>query len=518
MTESKTTSNRIYKAILIVTIVLQVIAALYFCTLKTGYHFDENYSYYSTNVTYGLVPTDGEWMPGSAISEEFKVTPGYGFHYGMVKLMQTYDVHPPFYYFVLHTICSFMPGVFSKWQGLAVNLIFFVLSLIMLKKIADIVGRDNPYITYFTVALFGFSPAVLSGITFIRMYMMLTFLCFLCLYAHLKDKLWLIAITTYIGFLTHYYFAVFLFFVAAFTTLYLFFNKDTRKKSFIYAGTVIGSMLLAVITYPTCLGHIFRGYRGTEAIGAFLDLGNLKERAGLFIGLLEEYVLCRSFYVIIMLLIVLYVSYSYAWNKGKLGIERREFNFPFALSLTVLVGYFLVVLKTALTNAEEAVRYEMPVYGILILILVYGIVTLLTGLIKNKYVVLGLFALILLMQFIGLGSNKVLFLYPEEADEVNFAATHKSDDIAYIYNYVNSWMIWDNAHELETYDDIFFIEMNHEGDIDDSRITNSDHIYAYVMRYDDADTMLNKLIESNPNISTATLLEERLYVDIYELR
>ena len=40
-----------------------------------------------------------------------------------------------------------------------------------------------------------------------------------------------------------------------------------------------------------------------------------------------------------------------------------------ALMLTVFVtmGYFLVVAKTALLNAEEAIRYEMPIYGLLIL-------------------------------------------------------------------------------------------------------------------------------------------------------
>ncbi|MFR3249822.1 MAG: hypothetical protein ACLTQL_01595 [Eisenbergiella sp.] len=43
---------------------------------KTGFHYDEYYSYYSSNVTIGLVPTDREWKPGSEIYNEFAVLPG----------------------------------------------------------------------------------------------------------------------------------------------------------------------------------------------------------------------------------------------------------------------------------------------------------------------------------------------------------------------------------------------------------------------------------------------------------
>ena len=103
---------------------LQLIAAFYFCTRKTGFHYDEYYSYYSSNVSAGLTPEDQGWVKGEQILDEFRVLDGERFNYGMVRLMQTYDVHPPVYYFVLHTICSFTSGIFSKWQGLAVNLIF----------------------------------------------------------------------------------------------------------------------------------------------------------------------------------------------------------------------------------------------------------------------------------------------------------------------------------------------------------------------------------------------------------
>ena len=119
-----------------ILLVLQVIAALCFCMKKTGFHYDEYYSYYSSNVTMGLVPTDREWKPGSEIYNEFAVLPGEQFDFGTVVRMQTYDVHPPFYYLLLHGVCSLTPGIFSKWSGLALNLFFFIGSWMLLALLA----------------------------------------------------------------------------------------------------------------------------------------------------------------------------------------------------------------------------------------------------------------------------------------------------------------------------------------------------------------------------------------------
>ena len=79
--------------------------------------------------------------------------------------------------------------------------------------------------TLIVCALFGFSPAIFSGITFIRMYMMLTFVCLFILYVHiraiLKEQLSFsrfylpVMLLSFVGFQIHYYFAVFLFFMAA---------------------------------------------------------------------------------------------------------------------------------------------------------------------------------------------------------------------------------------------------------------------------------------------------------------
>ena len=534
---SKPKADTAFKIMLIITIVLQLAVALCFCMQKQGFHYDENYSYYSSNVTYGLNPPDGDWLSGSTIAEEFCITPGMGFNFPLVAQMQSFDVHPPVYYFLLNIICSLSSGIFSKWQGLILNLIFFVISELLIIAIADKVGNKNKAITWFSLALFGFSPAIISGITFIRMYMLLTSECMALILIHMnmltdiKNNSSLsrfvkyfiqIAVTVYIGFLTHYYFAVFAFFVAAFTTLYLFFSKNTRKTSYIYAITVIAGLLSAVLSYPASLRHIFRGYRGTEAMGAFFDMNNLSDRMGLFVGLIDDYVLNRTFYILLLIILLAYVQVRFM-NK------RVSPNLCFGLSFITTVGYFAIVMKTALMNYEEAVRYEMPIYGLLIILIVVSLYSLITntspvteGDSRGGQVQRLLFGVILaitlVMQVKGLYDGKVLFLYPEEKNEKEFATEHKDDVIIYVYDNDNKWKMWDNAHELEQYNRIYCIEMNHEGGIDNRELLEAKHAYAYVMRYDAGKQLIHRFITDNPNLHTAVLIEERGFADIYELR
>ena len=534
---SKPKADTAFKIMLIITIVLQLAVALCFCMQKQGFHYDENYSYYSSNVTYGLNPPDGDWLSGSSISEEFCITPGMGFNFPLVAQMQSFDVHPPMYYFLLNIICSLSSGIFSKWQGLILNLIFFVISELLIIAIANKVGNKNKAITWFSLALFGFSPAIISGITFIRMYMLLTSECMALILIHMnmltdiKNNSSLsrfvkyfiqIAVTVYIGFLTHYYFAVFAFFVAAFTTLYLFFSKNTRKTSYIYAITVIAGLLSAVLSYPASLRHIFRGYRGTEAMGAFFDMNNLSDRMGLFVGLIDDYVLNRTFYILLLIILLAYVQVRFM-NK------RVSPNLCFGLSFITAVGYFAIVMKTALMNYEEAVRYEMPIYGLLIILIVVSLYSLITntspvtegdsrGGQVQRLLVGVILAITLVMQVKGLYDGKVLFLYPEEKNEKEFATEHKDDVIIYVYDNDNKWKMWDNAHELEQYNRIYCIEMNHEGGIDNRELLEAKHAYAYVMRYDAGKQLIHRFITDNPNLHTAVLIEERGFADIYELR
>lgn len=509
---------------------IQLVTVFWFGAQKQGFHYDEYYSYYSSNVTNALVPTDMEWMDTEGIRSEFMALKGEGLGLGMVRLMQSLDVHPPLYYYLLRLVCWLSPGIFSKWQGLAVNIVFFVLSWLTLAAITKEITDNDKKKILAVCALFGFSPAVFSGVMFIRMYMMLTFVCLIILYIHIraitqKKRTWFgfylpIMGLSFVGFHIHYYFAVFLFFLAATVSLYLFWNKESRKESFIYAGCVLAGLMISVLIYPACLGHIFRGYRGTEAQDAFFDFGNIGERFTFFFDLTNEYVFGNMLIVLILCLILLGLT---------IRVKRKSFavaepkKLAYLLSLIVAAGYFLVVAKTALLNAEEAIRYEMPVYGLLMVLVVVGLDGCLhffeSG--KNTKVLSGIFAslicLTLVGEIAGLVKGKVCFLYPQDKENIAWAAEHKDEAVVYIYNPSNRWMIWDEAGELMQYDSIYFASSENDTVIADDRLSEENTVYVYAMRGDAGERLLTRLEEENGGFSKKQVIRELLYCDLYKL-
>ena len=567
-----------------ILLVLQVIAALCFCMKKTGFHYDEYYSYYSSNVTMGLVPTDREWKPGSEIYNEFAVLPGEQFDFGTVVRMQTYDVHPPFYYLLLHGVCSLTPGIFSKWSGLALNLFFFIGSWMLLELLAWRMagaGREEgeqeeaadrrfrQLAVLGIILLFGFNPAVYSGIMLVRMYMLLGFWVLAATWLHVRSlqerkRGWRffvpLAAVVYLGFLTHYYFAVYLFFLAAAMEFYLLFEKAEHKTwgqkwkdCILYAAVVIGSLVAAVLSYPACLGHIFRGYRGTEAMGAFFDPGNTWGRLNFFVGLLNEYAFGGLLFVLILVLAVLAIT---AWalqrlkrsalqsESGIRGQKPSEISKPSAdaakeqavgfweryrilwIPAAASLGYFAVVTKTALLTAEEANRYQIPIYGMLLLLAVILFLMLVRKAGGKKCfarkgicgAVLAFLIFLTCGQIYGLLDGKVLFLYEEDAENIAFARQNADEPIIYFYNPALMWMIWDDSLELMQYDRIYFVNLADTSALEAEWLAQEDRVLVYAARTDTSAAALETAAAGMGRPVEMKKIRELLYCDLYEIK
>lgn len=567
-----------------ILLVLQVIAALCFCMKKTGFHYDEYYSYYSSNVTMGLVPTDREWKPGSEIYNEFAVLPGEQFDFGTVVRMQTYDVHPPFYYLLLHGVCSLTPGIFSKWSGLGLNLFFFIGSWMLLALLAWRMagaGREEgeqeeaadrrfrQLAVMGIILLFGFNPAVYSGIILVRMYMLLGFWVLAATWLHVgslqeRKRGWRffvpLAVVVYLGFLTHYYFAVYLFFLAAAMEFYLLFEKAEHKTwgqkwkdCILYAAVVIGSLVAAVLSYPACLGHIFRGYRGTEAMGAFFDPGNTWGRLNFFVGLLNEYAFGGLLFVLILVLAVLAIT-TWALQRlkrsalqsesGIRGQKPSEISKPSAdaakeqaigfweryrilwIPAAASLGYFAVVTKTALLTAEEANRYQIPIYGMLLLLAVILFLMLVRKAGGKKCfarkgicgAVLAFLIFLTCGQIYGLLDGKVLFLYEEDAENIAFARQNADEPIIYFYNPALMWMIWDDSLELMQYDRIYFVNLADTSALEAEWLAQEDRVLVYAARTDTSAAALETAAAGMGRPVEMKKIRELLYCDLYEIK
>ena len=519
-------SKKIFFIGMTLLLCLQIIVLFYYGSRKAGYHEDELYSYYSSNKTAGLFVNDREWTIGESFRNELVVLPGEQFRYGVVKQMQSWDVHPPFYYYLLHTVCSLTPGIFSKWQGISVNLLGFVLSFILLAYAAYLTAvypismqpelsdsekqsyRKRGYVLAGTVCgMWGFGAAVISGVMFIRMYQWLTVFVLLCLCLHLhalvrKKESWsfylLLAVTVFLGFLTQYYYIIFHFFLGAGFCLYLL--KEKKWKSLMaYVGTCAAAFGAALVYYPSALSHIFRGYRGTEAVGEFANASNTLERLQFFIGLFDKYMMGGGLALWLLLICLIAMTNRFlqkrAKRSGREQKRERILTLPVGLLLFTAAGYFFTVAKTALLLGETSNRYELPIYGVLVLLLVYSLymvqkeieqgnaetaerIAALTASgnlsqeeIRKRYVpdkkITGKVAVlvVVLIAVLNLTGNKVFFLYPEEAKVQEFVHRNETTPVIVLYNEASETHIWWLLDELSEYENIYLASISGEGEI-----------------------------------------------------
>ncbi len=543
--------------------VAQMAAAFYFCTQKQGFHEDEYYTYYATARTNGFYVEDGQWMDRETYFDEFVVLPDQRFQYGLVKLVQSWDVHPPMYYWVFHTVQSLTPNVFSKWTGLSVNLFFHGINIILLTALSYLVSGRDKKLSLFVTIFYGFTPAAMSGVVFIRMYEMLTTMVLLCAILHVRavqtnerklsvgKYLVPMALVTYVGFLTQYYYFIFLFYVAIAFGVWMLW-RDRNLWNCVRYGIAQGSaLILAYLTYPSCLGQMFRGQRGAQATKSFFDLSNTLERFWFFGDLMSRFAFGHLFFIGLILALLLAVTVRRRSKRvvGEVAVRKRteQDGKEFWMLIFAAVGYFLTVAKTALLLGETSNRYQLPIYGIVVLLLVVGIrelwrrviqvslmpkqrkldgdttkhfsfpapVTILlflfellgdlwrivlTFVIKHrKYTGYVMMALCLVTVGLSLHYDGVLFLYPEDQEQTAFAEECASKDIPVIYLYKKGeeWCIWDVANELFAYSEVYFVEAKGEELITDERIQNADELVVYLSNGVDDDEQTMRVAASS---------------------
>lgn len=395
-------SKKQYLAI-VVLIILQVLVMIYWGMQKKGYHFDEILSYGLANSYYEPFITrfDGygsEWISSDRIIDFFEVTEDDRFAYDSVIYNQTQDVHPPIWYMLLHTVCSFSVGVFSKWQGIFLNLICFVgIDVILYLLTKRLLNQKCALLAVF---IWGFSMGAINTVTFVRMYALLSVWVLLFLYAHSvlfsesqlsKSKLSyrnlaFLMVTTILGTLTQYYFLIFAFFVCGLWCLYLLLRRKW-KILIQYACGELLAVLMSVVIYPALLRHMFGGYRGEEAFSALANNDSYIEYLKTYLSLFSHSVCwgCLKIFGILAIVWVLAwvfqhfymkLSLKYDCTTRKLRISGERCSHvnlqwtlpsraPFLLILALSSGaFFLMVARIAPYRADRYIMLLFPIAAI----------------------------------------------------------------------------------------------------------------------------------------------------------
>ena len=356
---------------------------------KDFFHLDEAFTFMLSNSKYGIeIPDEykNNWRSGNDYYNLLTTSVDSRFNYKQVYTNQTKDVHPPLYYFIIHTITSFFPQQFSKWFGIIPNIFFFLCTQIFIFLLSNNI-LNSKYKAILPCLLYGFSLGTVSTVEFIRMYGMMTAILMIALYINCRIIYNLLDINKYIiflffintlGYLTHYYYIIHSFFICSFMTIYLYINT-TNRNTIKYSAINILALITFILIYPDCFAHIFSGYRGTEA---FQNLATTPfwERLVSFYKLINKYLFC-SFLGTYILCTLGYLAIQNLKSKnGKktfsltackqflMQFLKIKNSYSILLLLIVAISSLLIIIKIA---AYRELRYISALFPVIYIIFSY---------------------------------------------------------------------------------------------------------------------------------------------------
>ncbi len=282
-------------------------------------HLDEVYSYClantpirvhllpngNTSIEHFTAPGAYLYVPSeNGLCAVTAVLPNQRFDYANTWKNQQMDTHPPFYYLLLHTVCSFFPGVFSMWFAGIINILFALCILFLLRRLVRLLTNDDFIVSAVSLA-FVLSSAMLNATAFLRMYVtamfwvtLLTYLILRLCDREISFKLCLpLFFAAYLGILTHYHFAVYDVLISfVFFCLLLRGRKYYDALKFSAVQFLAGSCAFA--TFPAMYDHLFHRVRGMDTLSNLSGSEvSYSQRLSLYLGIVNKQLFGGLFFV-----------------------------------------------------------------------------------------------------------------------------------------------------------------------------------------------------------------------------
>ncbi len=472
--------------ILAVVMLLATCNFLYLATEKSGFHCDEIYSHGLSNSEfhYNIYDeNDGiRWNTDEDIDAYMTAAYDSRFDYVGVYKNQIEDVHPPLFYIVMHTISSFMPGVYSPLTVILPNIIFALATAVFLYLIAMRLTK-NTVISIFGVAFFLFSAICINIVIYMRMYAMLMFFTTAVIYItlciiddefsnKLKSGLF---ITVLLGAYTQYYFLIFMFGTALCTCVLIWKNREKRLSYL----KILGITAFAyIVIWPFVFKHLFFSGRGVQAFENaakptfFENLMNYVKVIGIGVG---EEILIFSILLIFAIVIII-------------GIKKKKlFNHKHIILICVVsVFYFVVISKVAPFLTD---RYISPIIPLFAIFFLYALHCL-GSIVGKKRVIAFAIALPLIFSCVLFNAKRVI--YKEEANYKNLNYLYRISEERSLHweNYSNKkclmihndeWEFLRNLPDYKRYQETAFVKME---DIellkDETKLKNEQGFVLYI--------------------------------------
>lgn len=253
---------------------------------------DEVYTYMSANADSGafdvVFSQENEWLSGDDVVDYLSAN-DRSLHFKSIA-DNLFSDHVPLYFF-LFRICSILSlGTCSKWIGLSLNLLFFIVFYACMWKFFHNLAGGGIYnlVKLITILAIMFQPIVLSETLTIRMYLMFSVAQILFLLILNKDDhsikgTILLCLTTIFGMLTHFYFWIWLLFFSVGYFIYLLVLALLKKNGYYpiisYVITMICSLFVTTLIFPNWITNIFfnESSKGNRSLMKILELDSLKE-------------------------------------------------------------------------------------------------------------------------------------------------------------------------------------------------------------------------------------------------
>ncbi len=256
---------------LALALVMICAVCLLFSVRKQGMFIDEIYTYGLSNSSYrpflgGLKyeGIDHRVVTREELLDYVSITGDEGFDFGSVYYNQVHDVHPPLYYWLFNIASTLARGQFSKWVGLTLDGMLYLLAAVMLYALVRKLGGGQ-YNAAAASVLYGLSAIGLSTMVMIRMYVLLALLTVVLMYliADLMRRFRprtciFVGLTLLAGLMTQYYFVFYAFFLCAAYILWALIKKQYRSLAWFIPCALIGALSLLLV-FPAALSHLFSG-------------------------------------------------------------------------------------------------------------------------------------------------------------------------------------------------------------------------------------------------------------------
>lgn len=430
--------RRCWALVLVFVIVTGV--CFLFAGRKSGMFIDEIYAYGLSNSHYAPFLTDikdGEMVGKTFTRQELfdyvAVTDGERFDAGSVYYNQVHDVHPPLHYWLLNAVCSLFPDTFSKWTGLALNYVLYMLTMFALYKTVRRLGWSRGCGTAAAV-LYGLSVIGLSTFVMIRMYMLLTLLAvvlmylIVCLMQEFKPKYCILTgLVLLAGLITQYYFVFYAFFLCAAYVIYALVKREYKALAWFVPCALVGALSLLLV-FPACIDHLFADniVSGGNAMENLRNFAQYPVRLRTFISFITHGLKAA---IIIALLAIIALGVYFRKFKAAAKDKRLDLR-----ALVLIVPAFVVLVIVALISPVDEPRYIynlVPAFVLAACLLLYLLEESLgsferEGLIKT--------AALLCIMALALWQARCVppdYLYPEYAEYDAIVAEHSDDKCVY---------------------------------------------------------------------------------------